>query len=103
MDKAQMLDKKTIFTFAFDSKVLSGCTNEQSYVVAVAKPESFVISDDCTNRYDGKPIVCPGGETEVTLYASNGIAVGWDGMTKIDADGATPANYDCNNKNNIVK
>ncbi|MBP5704105.1 MAG: hypothetical protein J6X12_05320, partial [Paludibacteraceae bacterium] len=98
VDKAQLLDKKTIFTFAFNSEVLSGCAVDNSYVVEIAKPGSFIITDNCKNRYDGKPIVCPGGETEVTIYASNGISVDWSsgGLTLIEASGDDPANYDAN-------
>ncbi|MBQ0156952.1 MAG: hypothetical protein KBT22_10325, partial [Bacteroidales bacterium] len=73
---AQMLDKKTIFTFSFESE--AGCVSEGVYTVKVNNPGTLRIADNVVNRYDNKPIVCPGGETPVTLTASKGVYVNWE-------------------------
>ncbi|MEE1063057.1 MAG: hypothetical protein UH071_05265, partial [Paludibacteraceae bacterium] len=72
---AQILDKKTVFTFSFESE--AGCVSQGTYTVNVVSPKTLRITDNVVNRYDNKPIVCPGGKTDVTLTATNGIYVNW--------------------------
>ena len=72
---AQMLDNRTVFTFSFESE--AGCVSQGTYTVNVVSPKTLRITDNVLNRYDNKPIVCPGGQTPVTLTATNGIYVNW--------------------------